>query len=99
MRVCADSHAEPVAVAPVPEVVERTLSRPSPVGDLVVAVSRALECAFGDPVHPGDTGVIGLCLCGGSAPALEARRPATSLVPDGPLRTGPHLVRFVRGVI
>src|SRR5207249_6014380 len=99
MRVCADSHAEPVAVAPVPEVVERTLSRPSPVGDLAVAVPRALECAFGDPVHPGDTGVIGLCLCGGSAPAFEDRPPATRPIRDRPLRIEPQLERVAGDVI
>src|SRR6266550_6688705 len=99
MRVCAGSHAEPVAVAPVPEVVERTLSRPSPVCDLVVAVARALEGAFGDAVHTGDTGVIGLCLCGGSAPAFEDRPPATRPIRDGPLRIETQLERVAGDVI
>src|SRR5438477_2296675 len=99
MRVCAGSHAEPLAVAPVPEVVERTLSRPTPVGDLVMAVARAPKGAFGDAVHAGDTGVIGLCLGGGLAPAFEDRPSATGPIRDRPLRIESQLERIARDVV
>src|SRR2546425_2791071 len=85
MGVRARPDAEPVAVAPVPEVVERTLPRPGPVRDLVMAVSGTTERALCHPVHPGDTGIVRLGQRRRAAPPLEDPPPAAGAVWDGPV--------------
>src|SRR5437867_3328500 len=99
MRVRARPDAEPVAIAPVPEVVERTLPRPGPVRDLVMAVSGATERALRHPVHPGDTGVVRLGESRGAAPPLEDRPPAAGPVRDGPVGVKPQLEGVARHMV
>src|SRR5438105_1514890 len=99
MRVGARPDTEPVAVAPVPKVVEATLPSPRPIGDLVVAISGAREHAFRELVHPGETGVAGLRRGRGDAPAFEDRPTTPGPVRDGRLRIEAQLERVAGDVI
>src|SRR5438128_6952183 len=99
MGVRAGADAEPIAVAPVPEVVERTLSGPCPVRDLVVAVAGVTKGALRHPVHAGDTGVIGLRRGRRATPALQDRPAATRPIRDGAVGVEPQLERVAGEVV
>src|SRR5258705_3644132 len=99
MRIGPGAHTKPVAVAPVPEVVQRTLPRSCPVRDLVMAIAGATERALRDPVHMGDTRVVGLRRGRRSAPALEDGPAAAGPVRDRPVWVEPKLQRVAGNVI
>src|SRR5206468_2060520 len=91
--------AEPLAVTPVHEVVERVLFRMRPVRDLVVAVSGACQLALRDAVEPSDRGVVGLRRGGARAPAPQDLPAAPGPVRDGLLGIEAELERIAGNVI
>src|SRR5439155_9311267 len=81
------------------EVVERTLSGPCPVRDLVVTVAGVTKGALRHPVHAGDTGVVGLRRGGRATPALQDRPAAPRPIRDGAVRVEPQFERVAGEVV
>src|SRR5438093_1086513 len=69
------ANTEPVAVAPVAQVVPATLAGTGPVRDLVVPVAVLPQDPFGELVQPYDTGIVWLRGRRALPPALH-RTPA-----------------------
>src|SRR5205814_442733 len=87
----AGPHAEPLAIAPVPEVVQRPFCRTCPVRDLVVAVPGGTKVTFSLAIHRGDGVFARLTVERVPPPPLEHPPSPARPVGDGLFRIEPEL--------
>src|SRR5712691_8438725 len=93
------ANAEPVAVAPVAQVVATALAGKGPVRDLIVPVAALSQDAFGELVQPCDTRVVGLGRCRATPPAFYRTPAGTRPVRDRLLGLERELQRVAGEVV
>src|SRR6266571_267161 len=93
------ANTEPVAVAPVAQVVQTTLTGTGPVRDLVVPVAVLSQDPFGELVQPCDTGFVRLRGRRAMPPALHRAPAGARPIRDRLLRLQGQLERVAREVV